>query len=295
MAEPDPHGPRRGARLALVSARITERSARAWTRWPRAARAMLEAFDLILAQDTASQARLAEALGGRVAGRLNLKRVGAPLGADRDRDSRRLKAAIGGRPVVAGGQHPSGRGGRRSPRPCDALAPRPLLILAPSAPGAAATRSPRQFAGRRPGRGAPGRGAGAADTDIYLADTLGEIGLVLSRWPDVAVMGGSFGHDIGGHNPLEPARLGVPVLTGPDIANFVRPLCAELAPCRRRGGHCRRCGRHLSGGARGGLVSDDPAARRTGWARRRSRSWPQGEALEFEAALDLIRPLLPAR
>jgi 3-deoxy-D-manno-octulosonic-acid transferase len=59
------------------------------------------------------------------------------------------------------------------------------------------------------------------DTDLYVADTLGELGLFL-RLADVVVMGGSFGPPsvrppVGGHNPLEPARLGKPSVTGPTI------------------------------------------------------------------------------
>src|ERR1700722_9089630 len=70
----------RGVRLALVSARMTEASSKGWARRPNAARAMLSGFEAILAQDDASAARL-EGLGGHVAGRLNLKRLGAPLDA----------------------------------------------------------------------------------------------------------------------------------------------------------------------------------------------------------------------
>ena len=69
------------------------------------------------------------------------------------------------------------------------------------------------------------------DTDIYLADTLNEMGLFL-RLADVVVMGGSFAPAIGlppvgGHNPLEPARLGKPTITGPDASNWA-PVTAAL-------------------------------------------------------------------
>ena len=52
-----------------------------------------------------------------------------------------------------------------------------------------------------------------AETQIYLADTLGELGTLFSR-ADLTIMGGSFLTGIGGHNPLEPARLGKSVITG---------------------------------------------------------------------------------
>src|ERR1700722_13419729 len=96
---------RRGVRLALVSARMTEASARGWARRPNAARAMLAGFETILPQDDASAVRLA-GLGGRVTGRLNLKRLGAPLAVDAAQFAA-LKAAIGDRRVIlAASTHP---------------------------------------------------------------------------------------------------------------------------------------------------------------------------------------------
>ena len=57
---------------------------------------------------------------------------------------------------------------------------------------------------------------------------LGEMGLLYSL-ADVAVMGGSFASGIGGHNPLEPARLGVPVVSGPEVFNFAEVYDAMAA------------------------------------------------------------------
>lgn len=56
-------------------------------------------------------------------------------------------------------------------------------------------------------------------TDIFLGDTMGELPLFYAA-SDVAFVGGSFA-PIGGHNLLEPAALGLPVLTGPHLFNFV--------------------------------------------------------------------------
>ena len=55
-------------------------------------------------------------------------------------------------------------------------------------------------------------------TEIYLGDTMGELFLLYSV-ADVAFVGGSFA-DIGGHNILEPAALGKPIVTGPFLYNF---------------------------------------------------------------------------
>jgi 3-deoxy-D-manno-octulosonic-acid transferase len=56
------------------------------------------------------------------------------------------------------------------------------------------------------------------DTDVYLADTLGEMGLWY-RIASVAFVGGSL-VDVGGHNPFEPALLGCAILHGPHVRNF---------------------------------------------------------------------------
>jgi 3-deoxy-D-manno-octulosonic-acid transferase len=57
------------------------------------------------------------------------------------------------------------------------------------------------------------------EIDIFLGDTMGEMPLFYAA-SDVAVVGGSF-VPVGGHNLLEPAALGLPVLTGPQLFNFV--------------------------------------------------------------------------
>ncbi len=58
----------------------------------------------------------------------------------------------------------------------------------------------------------------AIDTDIYLADTMGELKMLYAA-ADVAFVGGSM-VPIGGHNILEASAIGVPVLFGPHMANF---------------------------------------------------------------------------
>lgn len=57
-----------------------------------------------------------------------------------------------------------------------------------------------------------------ASTQVYLGDTLGEM-LLLYALADLAFVAGSL-EPIGGHNLLEPAAVGVPVITGPHLENF---------------------------------------------------------------------------
>lgn len=66
-----------------------------------------------------------------------------------------------------------------------------------------------------------------AETQVYLGDTMGEM-LLLIGAADVCFMGGSLlGDKVGGHNVLEPAALGVPVIIGPSYYNF-KEIVAKL-------------------------------------------------------------------
>ena len=212
---------RRGVKLVLASARITEKTVEGWRRFPGAVRRILSAFDRILPQDETSAARL-NSLGARIDGHVNLKLSGEAPPHDAAAFTR-LSAAIGDRPVVVAASTHDGEE-IAIVRALDKLADRLCLILVPRHPARSAdiatalTRDGYRFARRSQGH-EPDR-----DTDLYLADTLGEMGLFL-RLADVVVMGGSFSAalekpPVGGHNPLEPARLGKPAVTGPDMSNW---------------------------------------------------------------------------
>lgn len=68
-----------------------------------------------------------------------------------------------------------------------------------------------------------------ATTQVYLGDTLGEM-LLLYALADLAFVAGSL-EPIGGHNLLEPAAVGIPVITGPYLQNF-----SEIADLLRQAG-----------------------------------------------------------
>ncbi|EGQ8022959.1 lipid IV(A) 3-deoxy-D-manno-octulosonic acid transferase [Vibrio vulnificus] len=69
----------------------------------------------------------------------------------------------------------------------------------------------------------------ADSTQVYLGDTMGEM-LVLLGAADVCFMGGSLiGDKVGGHNVLEPAALGVPVIIGPSYYNFTEIIDKLMA------------------------------------------------------------------
>jgi 3-deoxy-D-manno-octulosonic-acid transferase len=267
----------RGVRLALVSARITEASARGWARLPASARTLLAAFDAVLPQDAATGARLA-ALGAAVGPRLNLKHVGDPLPCD-DAELARLREAAGGRKVVlAASTHP----GEEAiiARTVREAAPGALLVVAPRHPERGEAVASELAAPRRSAHALPDAGP------VYVADTLGELGLFF-RLADVTVMGGSFVPGIGGHNPLEPARLGCAIVTGPDVFNAA-DLYAEMTA---EGAAIQVADATGLAAVVRGLLDDPAAARRMGEAAR-TYAARQGRALE--TALAALEPLLPA-
>ncbi|MGB5306837.1 MAG: lipid IV(A) 3-deoxy-D-manno-octulosonic acid transferase [Gammaproteobacteria bacterium] len=73
----------------------------------------------------------------------------------------------------------------------------------------------------------------SADTGVFVGDTMGELPLFYAA-ADVAFVGGSLVHT-GGHNMLEPAALGIPVVTGPNVFNFsdISELLVESGACRK--------------------------------------------------------------
>jgi 3-deoxy-D-manno-octulosonic-acid transferase len=272
---------RRGVRLALVSARMTEASARGWSRVPGAARALVGAFDLVLPQEALTAERLVR-LGAKVGPNLNLKRVGDPLPCD-EPELAGLRAALAGRPAILASNTHEGE------EPVIAEAAKGLgavLLVAvrhpDRGPAVATDLTARGFQVARRSAGEPL----GQDTTAYVADTVGEMGLFY-RLADVAVMGGSFVEGIGGHNPLEPARLGVPVVTGPHVFNAAElyaEMLAEVAAIEAADGAA--LARHLKG------LMTYPHIRRQMAEAGLDYAARQGAALE--AALALIEPLLPA-
>lgn len=212
----------RGTPLALINARMTEASARRWRRFGRRAAASLMArIRHVHAQDDATADRLL-ALGLppeklEVTG--TLKEGSAALPHD-PHEHARLTEALQGRPLWLAASTHEGEEAmgiaahRRALRSWNRL----LMVLAPRHPdradGIEANLTEAGWAVARRSRGE----AIEARTQVYLADTLGEMGLWYRLCP-VSFVGGSL-VPAGGHNPFEPAALGSAILHGPHIANF---------------------------------------------------------------------------
>jgi len=273
----------RGIRLALLSARITQASAAGWGRAPASARKLLAAFDLILPQDDASAERLRR-LGAQTQGELNLKLAGAPPPVDRA-VVEHLRDAAGGRAIIlAASTHPG-----EEPLIAEAVraaAPDALLVIAPRHPDRGQTIAAellgQGFAVARRAAGEPA----TATTGIYVADTLGELGALIAA-ADVVVMGGSFVNGVGGHNPLEPARLGAAIVTGPEVFNAAQTYASMFAAgAAIEAGDAEALTRHLRG-----LLAYPAIARRL---REAALAYAGRQSAQLDEAMALLTPLLPA-
>ncbi len=224
----------RGIPTGLLNGRLSRRSYRRWRACGGILKPILRRFTVCLAQNVDQVERFTGlgATNARTVG--NLKYAAKPLAAD-SIELAKLRAAIGDRPLWLAASTHAGE---------EAMAAEAHLALRhrwPSLLTLIAPRHPKradEIAGVVTGHGLTvcRRSAGslpAGNTDVYLADTLGELGL-LYRLADISFVGGSFsGH--GGHNPIEPARLGSAILYGPDMGNFsevVTALEAERAGLR---------------------------------------------------------------
>jgi 3-deoxy-D-manno-octulosonic-acid transferase len=205
--------------MVLINGRMSPRSFPRWRRVHGTISALLEKFDVCLAQSRTDAERFAT-LGCRnvvTTGNLKLDVPAPPADADRLGP---LISLTRGRPiVVAASTHPGE----------EEVLLETHKVLAGIAPGLLTVIVPRH-----PDRGPPiwrladaaGLKAGlrsraempTAATDIYIADTMGELGLFY-RLSRVVFMGGSLvAH--GGQNPIEAVKLGAAIVHGPHVFNF---------------------------------------------------------------------------
>jgi 3-deoxy-D-manno-octulosonic-acid transferase len=216
----------RGTKLALVNARMSQRSFEGWRWAKKTAAAILSAFDVCLAQDDeiAARFRVLGAPDVRVIG--SLKEDAPPLPFDAEKLAE-LKAAVGTRPVLLAAQTHPGEDETILPVH-DALRGTYadlLTIIVPRHPARGADIA--MLCDTRKAQLRSAGGGLAADTAVYIADTLGELGLFYRIAP-FAFVGGSL-VPVGGHNPLEPARLHCGVLGGPHTYNSATAFAAIFA------------------------------------------------------------------
>ncbi len=201
----------RGIPTMLINARLSDRSLARWRRAPRLAQHVLGGFARVQPRSGTDAERL-RALGCcRVGEPADLKLAAPPLPVD-ETELQRLQDLLPGRPIwLAASTHPGEDklilGVHRT---LVADHPGLLTIIAPRHPERGGTIS---AAGYR------SRGEDPPEEGVWVADTLGELGL-LYRLAGIAFIGRSLLPPGGGQNPLEPARLGCAIAVGPHTGNF---------------------------------------------------------------------------
>jgi len=278
---------RRELRVFLVNARLSAKSVARYRRFGALFSGVFTANVQVAAQSAADADRFRSigAAPSRIHVAGNVKFDLQPAAGIIDQ-GRILRAALGGgRPVwIAGSTHAG-----EEEQVLDAHArllteqPDALLLLVPrhkdrfAAVAELLARRGVRFARRSDGV------APDASSQVLLVDTVGELALLYSA-ADVAFVGGSL-VGVGGHNLLEPAALGLPVLTGPhyfnsrDIALLLleRGAALQVADARELAAVLRR------------LLKDPEERRRIGAAGKEIVESNRGSVARL---LDLMDPQL---
>jgi 3-deoxy-D-manno-octulosonic-acid transferase len=211
--------------LIVVNGRVSERSFRRWRRSPSTIGTLLGRFDLCLAQSKIDADRYAALGASHVDFTGNLK-LDVPAPHVDDAALQALAGAVGPRRMIAAAStHPGEdtvmiEAHRQLRREFPGL----LTVIVPRHPQrgrdiAEAAASAGLMPALRSRRQLPG-----AHTEIYVADTIGELGLTYRLAP-IVFMGGSLVQH-GGQNPIEAAKLGAAVLHGPHVWNFAEVYAA---------------------------------------------------------------------
>ena len=219
---------KRNVRHILLNGRISSDSFRRWKRLQPIAQRILAGFDFCLAQSELDAKRL-RALGAReviLAG--NIKYSAEPLKFD-NKKLISLRDKLGNRPLwVAASTH-------QGEEIIAANVHQAILRQIPSLLTVVVPRHPDRgeaverdiaYTGLRIHRRKKGEQP-ELDTDIYLADTIGEMGLWYSL-ASVVGIGKSLSVS-GGQNPIEPARFGCAIICGNRMENFTEVVQAMLA------------------------------------------------------------------
>ena len=270
---------------ALVSARMSPASFRNWSLVPATARRLLASFDSILPASEEAARMLRRFVPDRVGAVGNLKLANPPPAIDESALTA-LRQAIGQRRVwIAASTHDGEEQAvlaahRRLITQFGDL----LTLIVPRHPDRSGVIGSLIEAAGHP---VVRRSQGAlpdAQTTVYLADTMGELG-TLYAVAEAAFVGGSL-VPIGGHNPIEPVMLGKPVILGPHSFAFRD----EVAFLLSEGGARRIDGAEGLAPGVAELLSDPIGQRRLERIGHRVRD--TGAAI-LDAAVATVESLLP--
>lgn len=269
--------------MGVINARMSERSFTRWQKRPAMINELLGCFDIVFAQSEADGARL-KALGAKeVVSAGNLKYDAALLPCD-EAELVRLQQEIGKRPLwLAASTHPGEEAMVAQAHGLLAVTRGSLLtVIVPRHPergGEIARVLKGKWRVAQRSLGEPVR----ADTQIYIADTLGELGLFY-RLCEIVFMGGSLVRH-GGQNPLEPARLACAIVTGPHTHNF-----DAMYRDMEQAGLLLRVSSPETLAAQLGILLGDVAARSA--MQNNVRQWVEGKSGAAARLLEWLSPLL---
>ncbi|MBO4520840.1 MAG: 3-deoxy-D-manno-octulosonic acid transferase [Alphaproteobacteria bacterium] len=205
--------------LVLLNGRVSDKSFARWKKMPRFSRQLQRMFAKSFGQTPEDAERLKEIGAEHTACFGNIKFAAAPLPADED-ELKRMKKQIGYRACWTAGSTHAGEEEIvvNVHKAVKEKIPDILTIIAPRHPNRAdEVEGILKNAGLMVVRRSRKEEI-TKETDVYLADTIGEMGLFY-RLGDVAFVGGSM-VPFGGQNIIEPARLGKAVLCGQHMMNF---------------------------------------------------------------------------
>ena len=205
--------------MVLINGRMSHRSFPRWRRMSSTIEALLGRFDVCLAQSALDAERFATLGSRNVVTTGNLK-LDVPAPPADPAKLERLMSVTRGRPVVvAASTHPGEEEQLvQAHRTLAGFFPSLLTIIVPRHPDrgeaiAGVVAAAGLHGGLRSREELP-----IATTDVYVADTMGELGLFYRLAP-IVFMGGSL-VEHGGQNPIEAVKLGAAIVHGPHVFNF---------------------------------------------------------------------------
>jgi 3-deoxy-D-manno-octulosonic-acid transferase len=196
--------------VVFASSQLSTLAFRRWIRIPSLAKSVFAAPQLVLAVNTKQAHRFCQL--GTPANRINVLgslKLGNLLKIDKA-FCRRFETAVAGRKILLAASTHEGEDAYVI-NAANALGNGWLTLIAPRHPhrgpdiAAICNKAPQRSLGQWP----------SADCNLYIMDSFGEMGSLFSL-ADLTILGGSFVPK-GGHNPLEPAAFGLPIITGPHI------------------------------------------------------------------------------
>ncbi len=211
---------KQGSKTALINARLSEKSFADYQKVAPLARTMLNNLDIVLTHAEQDAAHF-KALGAKHITALGSLKFDINQDEQKTAEAEALRARFGERFVwIAGSTHPGEDAQILAAHTAlGDVINNPLLILVPRHQERfddVYALAKRSFNTQR--KSTLSSDTPLTETQVLLGDTLGEL-FMLYGCADLALIGGSL-IERGGHNPLEAAVYGIPVLSGPHVFNF---------------------------------------------------------------------------